>query len=259
MSSRTSEGIKYWVMGDGPEAVFCHPSLGLGRFLFHRLMPPLSRRYTVVTWDPRGIGDNAGYVPRLTDWVNDVVSMIDEVGKPAHLIGVSLGTWVMPRVALARPETVQKLVMIGATPGFAGGEEQVAARRQEIEQIGMAAFARQYAEGTLAPAADEDMRQKLADSLAECRPDAYLASMREIYLVDNRTIWPNVRQPTLFLVGSRDSRTPPAAAEALAELLPQGLAQVRVIPQAGHLALLDYPDRVYHLIEEFLSRGTLSD
>lgn len=150
MSSRTSEGIKYWVMGDGPEAVFCHPSLGLGRFLFHRLIPPLSRHYTVVTWDPRGIGDNAGYVPRLTDWVKDVVSMMDEVGKPAHLIGVSLGTWVMPRVALARPEAVQKLVMIGATPGFAGGEEQVAARRQEIEQMGMAAFARQYAEGTLA-------------------------------------------------------------------------------------------------------------
>jgi len=94
---RTNRGLKYFVLGDGPEALICHPSLGLGRFLFYRLIPPLSRQFTVISYDPRGIGDNAQLEPALDAWVDDVGDLMELMGKPAYLMGVSLGTWVMAR------------------------------------------------------------------------------------------------------------------------------------------------------------------
>lgn len=254
---RTENGLKYCVTGDGPQAVICHPSLGLGRFLFYRLVPPLSRRYTIVTYDPRGVGENQALEPDLQAWVDDVGDLMALVQKPCHLLGVSLGTWVMSRAAARWPDVVQRVILMGATPGFADGESAVAARRQALAEIPMEKFARQYASQTLTAFADEEVQEQLAVDLASQDADSYIKAMAAIYLVDNVAALKAVLAPTLVLVGSQDARTPPSMADAVAELLPHGV--VRVVANAGHLALLDQPQRTEELIAEFLATGVIDD
>ena len=95
---RTKQGLKYFAMGDGPEAVVCHPSLGLGRFLFYRLVPPLSRRYRVVTYDPRGVGENAAFAPELDALCRSLnYQDILEIMKPSPVQNGKAGQ--MPRTS----------------------------------------------------------------------------------------------------------------------------------------------------------------
>ena len=60
-----------------------------------------------------------------------------------------------------------------------------------------------------------------------------------------------VRVPTLILVGSEDEIAPPAAAQAMAQLIPG--AQCHVVPAAGHLAPLEQPLATSRLVTDFLS------
>ncbi len=254
---RTENGLKYCMTGDGPQAVICHPSLGLGRFLFYRLIPPLSRHYTVISYDPRGVGENQVFEPDLEAWVNDVGDLMALAQKPCHLVGVSLGTWVMARAAARWPNSVSRLVLIGATPGFADGKAAIESRRQQLAEMPMTEFARQYASQTLTAFAAEEVQEQLAADLQTQSPQAYLKAMSAIYLEDNVSTFAAVQAPTLVLVGSQDGRTPPTMADAAADLLPRG--SVRVVANAGHLALLDQPRRVAELIEEFLQTGIVDD
>jgi len=59
-----------------------------------------------------------------------------------------------------------------------------------------------------------------------------------------------VRVPTLIVVGEDDAVSPPAAAQAMAALIPG--AQCHVIPAAGHLAPLEQPLATGRLLADFL-------
>lgn len=254
---RTPSGLKYFLSGKGPQTVICHPSLGLGRFLFYRLIPPLSRQYTVITYDPRGIGENEALEPDLGAWVDDVGELMGIVTGPCHLMGVSLGTWVMSRAAVRWPERVAGLILMGTTPGFASGETMVQARREELGRVTMEQFARTYADGTLTEYADPEVKEQLFDDLKQRDAAKYLKAMAEIYLVDNRSAFAAIAAQTLIIAGAKDERTPPRMADEAGELIAH--STVRVLPNAGHLALLDQPERVQELVEAFLASREIDD
>lgn len=254
---RTQSGVKYFQMGDGPEAVICHPSLGLGRFLFYRLIPPLARRYRVMVLDPRGIGENARFEPTLENWVNDVGDLLTEAARPTHLVGVSLGTWVMARAQIRWPEAVHRLVLMSTTPGFADGLAAVEARRKQLAEATMESFARQYAADTLREHTDREILEQLVADMRTVDPGQYLQAMEAIYGTDNREVFRQVTAETLIVAGSNDTRTPPRMADQAAALIPA--SQVRILPDAGHLVLLDQPRRVEALVLRFLADGRLED
>jgi pimeloyl-ACP methyl ester carboxylesterase len=57
--------------------------------------------------------------------------------------------------------------------------------------------------------------------------------------------------PVLLVCGDRDYLTPVAQTRAIARILPD--ARLVVVPQAGHVALLEHPDAVNTVIGEFLA------
>ncbi len=61
-----------------------------------------------------------------------------------------------------------------------------------------------------------------------------------------------VDSPTLVSVGELDPVTPVAAAEEIVRALPEGLAQLAVIAEAGHFTWLDAPNRFWPIIIEFV-------
>ena len=59
-----------------------------------------------------------------------------------------------------------------------------------------------------------------------------------------------VQTPTLILVGEQDKMTPLRFSEELAEGISG--AQLKVIPRAGHMVVLEQPERVTEWIRSFL-------
>lgn len=254
---KTTSGFKYYQFGNHPRAILCHPSLGTGRYLFHRLIPTLSRSFTVVTWDPRGVGDHAGLEPSLDGWIQDTEEILQDVNKPSFLFGVSLGTWVCGRVAAGGHPLVRSLVMMGATLGFSGGDKQVRERRALFQIQSMAEFAKSYVENTLTPYALPEVKDNLAWELAQTRPENYMKSMEAIYSTPNREAFSRIRVPTLVMVGSLDTRTSPDEADKVHATIPD--SHVKVILQAGHLALLDQPERVSEILLSYFDEGKIID
>ena len=59
--------------------------------------------------------------------------------------------------------------------------------------------------------------------------------------------------PTLVCVGELDPITPVAAAREIAAALPEGIAQLAVVEDAGHFTWKDAPDRYWRLVTDFIA------
>ena len=59
--------------------------------------------------------------------------------------------------------------------------------------------------------------------------------------------------PTLVCVGELDPITPVAAAREIADALPEGIAQLAVVQDAGHFTWKDAPDRYWPLVIDFVT------
>ena len=61
--------------------------------------------------------------------------------------------------------------------------------------------------------------------------------------------------PTLVCAGELDPIAPVAAAREIADALPEGIAQLAVLEQAGHFTWKDAPDRYWPVVTEFVVRS----
>src|SRR5207248_1511319 len=75
------------------------------------------------------------------------------------------------------------------------------------------------------------------------------AALPELMEMDLRHAVPRVRVPAIVLVGEHDRVTPPAGAVALTAALPEG--RLVVIPDAGHIPMLETPEPVVRELRGF--------
>ena len=130
----SSNGVRLRVheWGD-PQAtpvLLCHGMFDHARG-FDLLAPRLAERFRVLALDARGHGDSdwADSYPWSMD-VFDIVNVLAELGRPAHLIGHSKGGGQAIDAALAAPERVIKIVDLD---GFGPPDEKGFRRPGELE------------------------------------------------------------------------------------------------------------------------------
>ena len=81
---------------------------------------PLSEHFCVYAFDLLGCGfsDKPDIPYEIANYVGQTEAFMDAMGiKSAGFVGVSLGSWVVTRLALARPELVDRMILI-APPGL---------------------------------------------------------------------------------------------------------------------------------------------
>jgi 3-oxoadipate enol-lactonase len=154
--------------------------------------------------------------------------------RPVDLCGLSLGALVALRYALDRPHGVRRLVLCAGLARLP--------RRQRAQVRATAALIRLFPQrtvlGQLAGALPEEHRDAARDAIAHLRPADLSAMMREAAAWDVAEQLPSLRVPALVLCGARDRPNLPLSRD-LAERLPD--AELRVVPDAGHVANLDNP------------------
>ena len=193
----------------------------------------------------------AGECARLGDELARLASLVQ---RPAVWVGHSLGGILALHLAVAHPQAVAGLVLLGAN-GRAGRDTSAARREaqwQLAQQQGLAALAR----GKLAPgyAIDEDAAlvealaaQAEAVGLRRFRHQLDYAAQRPGMLAPRQTL----PVPLLALSATQDSLCPPADSAALAGLSPAG--QHHSLAGGGHLFPMQQPAWVARHLLQFLN------
>lgn len=112
----TVNGVHTWYdeRGDGETVVLLHGGLTDSRD-FEPNLARLAERFRLLLPDRRGHGHNADVPGPITTelMAADIAAFPDKLtDRPAHLVGYSAGAAVALRVALERPELIDRLVLI---------------------------------------------------------------------------------------------------------------------------------------------------
>jgi len=107
--------IHYQQVGEGPDLVMVHGLTGNLAVWHLRIVPELSERFRVLTYDLRGHGLSdtppAGYTP--DDMAEDLLALLDalEIERPL-IAGHSYGADIALYLALRHPERVREVIAI---------------------------------------------------------------------------------------------------------------------------------------------------
>jgi 2-succinyl-6-hydroxy-2,4-cyclohexadiene-1-carboxylate synthase len=208
----------------------------------------VGERYRAIAPDIRGHGSASDAEPVTLE------AVIDDVGAPAlgrfTLAGYSMGGRVALHVALALPDRVDRLVLIGASPGIADPDERAARQRSDeqlaakIERSEIEDFARRWAQTpVLAGLPDEVLARVHADRLRSA-PSGLARALRGLGTGALPSLWERLGElsmPTALVVGERDRKFR-SIAEEMAVRIPG--AELVVVPGAGHAVHLEAPEEV---------------
>jgi 2-succinyl-6-hydroxy-2,4-cyclohexadiene-1-carboxylate synthase len=240
------------IVGMAPTVVFLHGFTHTGRS-WHPVIAALGERYTSVADDIRGHGDASERVPvRLEAVIDDVLASAPE---RFTLVGYSMGGRIALHVALAAGDRVERLVLIGASPGIADPLQRGERRRSdeqladEIERSSIEEFARRWERTPVLaglPAAALDAAH--ADRLRST-PAGLARALRGLGTGALPSLWDrlgDLAMPVTLAVGERDEKFLGIAAEMSRGIpgarIPE--AQVVVVPGAGHAVHLEAPEAI---------------
>lgn len=167
--------------------------------------------------------------------------------RPLIWLGHSLGGAIVQMVALMDPTIVDYLILVGTGGRLRVVPDRLEALRQGIidPKVKRLSFSQATAEELIQAeiAADLEVDPQVAylDFLA-CNGFDVLTRLKEI------------NQPALVIVGADDVSAPPKYSDFLVKNLPR--ASLVVIPQAGHMIMLEQPSQVKEAIAKFLSEQT---
>ena len=218
------------------------------------MVAALGERYRALAPDIRGHGSAAEREPVSVEAVLD-----DLVGvAPARftLVGYSMGGRLALHAALAPAlgPRVQRLILIGASPGIADPAERSERRTaderlaDDLEGMTIEEFAERWAQTpVLAGQTPEVAAAVHADRLRN-QPVGLARALRGLGTGALPSLWDRlsgIRAPVTLVAGERDCKFRAIATE-MAAGLPD--ANVAVIPGTGHAVHLEAPERVAALM-----------
>ena len=166
------------------------------------------------------------------------------------LVGYSQGGRIALHAALALPERLERLVLIGASPGLADRAERDARRAadealaREIEESTIEEFATRWAHTPLLASQSPPVRAASHADRLRNTPAGLARALRGLGTGALPSLWGRLRDldtPVTMIVGERDEKFQAIGARMAAELPHPKLV---IVAGAGHAVHLEAPDRV---------------
>ena len=238
-----------------PLIVFAN-SLATDQRIWRDVIVRLVGDAAILTYDERGHGLSGMGTPpyAMDDHVADLAALLDHVGgRPAVVVGLSVGGMIAQGLALARPDLVAGLVLCDTGMTIADDATWLG-RIEAVETGGMEAVAGATMERWFTAdyrAAEPDMVALWRAMVSRQPPAGYTGTCEAIRTADFTDGAPRIAAPTLCLVGDDDRATPPTLVRDLARAIPG--ARFEVVKGAGHLPCVEQPAIVADMIRAFLS------
>lgn len=255
--------LAYDEAGAGAALILLHAGIA-DRRMWDDVLPTLAERFRVVRVDLRGYGETP-----LPDgpfvYASDIRALLETLGiERTHVVGVSMGGHVALDLALAHPEVVDRLVLVGS--GIDGWEHTAALRAAWAEEA--AAFERGDLDETAwlsvgtwldgPTRGPEDVEASLRERvfiMQRAALDLENESAEGGWLVPSRRArLGELNVPTLVLVGALDQPDFGRIAHLLADELPD--ARFEELPGVAHLPPLEDPPLFARTVLAFLDEPT---
>lgn len=242
-----SHSLEVSAGGNGARHFLCLHGLVDTLEIWSRLTPALEARGQVLCVNQRGHGSSdapPGPYAR-EDLARDVIRILDLEGvDQTVLVGHSMGGIVAMEAALAAPDRIRGLVLIGTTSAC---REKVATWYERIahagETEGLAGIRR-------AIYGDASKKEISGDALGIAHVTRMLTSLYTEPLTPKLA---KVGCPVLLQVGAKDPMGPKAS-EIVYGALPSGRAELITIPNRGHWLQIDSPDEVASALDVWLEK-----
>lgn len=240
------EGGKLWVerAGEGDPVVLIHDGI-VHAVGWDDVLPALASQYEVIRYDRRGYGRSTPATAPYSD-LADLEAVMRHVGVgKAHLVGSSAGGGLAIDFALAHPEQVASLTLVGAVVSGFPYTRHMFGRGGNLTQKATTnpAEKRRYW-STVDPyfvAPESKATKERVAAILDASPQN-LDDRREGFARRPASALPRlgtIRVPMLVLVGEHDIPDVHAHAGAIAGAIPN--ARREVLSGCGHVAYLERP------------------
>jgi len=205
--------LHHEITGAGVPVLFTHGWRNTGA-VWSGVVEELDGEVRSATWDLRGHGRSGAAPPGeygREHALADLRRVLDAVGRPAMLVGHSLGGYLSLAQAILEPDSVSGLVLVAAGPGFRSDDS----RNRWNESIDAMAAEADIPEG-------QEEITKHVDSLVMDRLGT-------------------IGVPVITVIGQRDQRFLPSA-DVFDKYL--DVRERIVVPGAGHMVHAKHPAAV---------------
>ena len=241
------------VSGEGAPLVFVHGFTTTAEF-WREQVEAFSTRHQLVRINLPGHGRSPrpeGRKYTIEAFVEDVLKVYRALDiESAVLVGLSMGGTVAQNFALAHPERVRALVLVGATPHGLGADVNVDNVLKAIDELGVVAASQRVIERSFGSAASPDLIEFAKNEVAQTPAFVAREAIASLNASDSRERLASIRVPTLVAVGNEDIITPPSESQALARGIPN--SWLNIIPKAGHFPMLEQPIAFNQALSAFL-------
>jgi pimeloyl-ACP methyl ester carboxylesterase len=183
----------------------------------------------------------------IDDYAYFVAKAIKKILGEAIVAGHSLGGAVAQKVYLNYPKVVKGLILIGTGVRLRVLPQILEGLKEKPEET--AKMTSRYA------FSDEN----LADEFSKLFAERATILLKDLSLCDRFDLLEKYRSgeikidvPTLIIVGERDMLTPVKYSEFLKQHIPN--SEMVVIPEAGHMVMLEKPEEFNRAVKEFLKK-----
>lgn len=243
---------------DGPPIMLSH-SLASNLYMWDPQVPALEAAgYRVLRYDTRGHG-HTEVTPgpySLEQLADDAVALVEALALgQVHWVGLSMGGMIGQALALRHAERLLSLSLCDTMAALPEGAQSVwaeriaSARGKGMEALVDGTMERWF---TAAYRGQEPAPLKLIRQYFLATPvDGYIGCSEAISRLDYLERLATISQPALVVVGSEDSGTPVAAAEAIQQRIAG--ARLVVIPGAAHLTNVEQAETFNRILLDFLT------
>jgi pimeloyl-ACP methyl ester carboxylesterase len=252
--SKAPDGTGFIRAGSGAPVLFIH-GVGMSAAIWQPQIALMQDRFDLIAIDMLGHGvsplppQNAA----LADFADQAIRLLDHLGLDrVAVVGHSMGALVALEAANRKPERVERIACIGVAYPMKVSEAFLeAARKNEQAAFDMETI---WGHAPQVPFGGNPnpgmwMYGDALARLARLAPGVLYSDLKACN--DYASDFASVKCPVLFILGRRDVMTPPRAAAALTQKLPN--ARVEVVERSGHGLMAEAPDDTLDALVGFFS------
>jgi 3-oxoadipate enol-lactonase len=236
--------------------VLLHP-VGLDLTCWSGQIAVLAENHDLLAYDLPGHGLSPG---TPADWTFDaavltLARIVRSTRGRAHIVGISIGSMIAQAFALAHPELVASLVLIGAAATFPDEvRQEMRGRAEAARQRGMPAVLQTTITRWFTPATildRPDIVDRVTKSMLRVDPSIYGAMWDMIASLDFAHRLGEIACPTLIMTGVNDPICSPEVARGMQRKI-KG-SSLQLVAEAAHMCILEQPDEVNGHLQDFFS------
>lgn len=233
---------------NGVPVLFCHGSGGGHHHWLYQLKG-LAEICNPVAVDLPGHGRSGGKpaenINEYADWLYQISRSLD-LEFPL-IAGHSMGGAVALTMGLRHRSFIRGLILLGS-----GCRLRVLPAFLESLQAGQ--IPAELIDYLYSPNAPEELLRAGKMELEQTDPAVYYADLKACNNFDITENLADISLPTLIICGSEDRLTPPKYSRFMKDKIPHSTLQI--IPGAGHMVMLEQPDKVNTVIARFVNEYT---